>query len=350
MSSDRGPSGAAQHPPGRRARVLIVDDSSTIRRLLREQLSADPRLEVVGEAADPIEARSQIKSLSPDVLTLDVEMPGMNGLDFLEKLMRLRPMPVVMISTETHRGSAAAIEALALGAVDCIGKPSSRSLPDARLRVADTVAMAATAHVRPRAQQVPAGGHAEGRRWSGQIVLIGASTGGVEAIETVLAGFPSDCPPTLIAQHMPAAFLASFASRLASRVRPRLKLAGDGDPIVQGQVYLAPGGETHLQLQFAGAGAPRCLLLAADKRNGHRPSVDVLFESALPLARRVVAVMLTGMGRDGAVGMRVLRNGGARCIAQDEETSVVYGMPRAAVETGGGRIHSAAAPHRRGRA
>ncbi|MFN0116060.1 MAG: chemotaxis response regulator protein-glutamate methylesterase [Paracoccaceae bacterium] len=332
MSSDPARFGSGD-PGGRgRSRVLIVDDSSTIRRLLRDRLSADPRLEVVGEAADPIEARAMIKALSPDVLTLDVEMPTMNGLDFLEKLMRLRPMPVVMISTETHRGSASAIEALALGAVDCVGKPNSTGLPGETVDLADIVVQAARARVRPGGASPRITPPAD-FSWGGKIVLIGSSTGGVEAIETVLSGFPANCPPTLIAQHMPEAFLASFAERLAARMRPKVRLARDGEPLAQGHVFLAPGGDVHLEVRTSVS--PECRLSRGEKRNGHRPSVDVLFGSAVPLAERTVAVILTGMGRDGAQELATLRAAGARTIAQDAATSVVYGMPRAALDLGG---------------
>jgi len=312
-------------------RVLIVDDSPTIRNLIRRRLDGDPRIVVVGEASDPFDAREKIKSLRPDVLTLDVEMPRMNGLEFLEKLMRLRPMPVVMISTETHRGSAAAIEALALGAIECIGKPSADRLPEGFLHLADLLVVAARARVRepgPRTIAAPPGDF----RWNGRHVLIGSSTGGVDALETVLKGYPQDCPPTLITQHMPEGFLASFAQRLAPRIAPKISLASDGAPLVAGQVYLAPGGEAHLTVT-AGE-PPRCRLLAGEKRSGHRPSVDMLFDSARPIAARCVAVILTGMGRDGAEGMAALRQGGARTFAQDEATSVVFGMPRVALEIG----------------
>lgn len=314
-----------------KTRVLLVDDSRTIRALLRAQLADDDRIVIVGEAADPLEARDLIKTLQPDVLTLDVEMPRMNGLDFLERLMRLRPMPVVMISTETHKGSAAAIEALSLGAFDCIGKPGPGRLGTAFTGLADTLIAAAGSRVRTRAMR-PLPSARNAYHWGGQIVLIGASTGGVEALEWVLSEFPANCPPTLIAQHMPAAFLSSFAARLAERVAPAVSLAADHLPLKQGHVYLAPGGMTHLTL--SGSKNLQCRLVQSDKRNGHWPSVDVLFESAVAHGSNVVAAILTGMGKDGAEGMHDLRRAGAACIVQDEETSVVYGMPRAALENG----------------
>ncbi len=312
-------------------RVLIVDDSATIRSLIRRRLDRDPRIAVVGEASDPYDAREKIKSLRPDVLTLDVEMPRMNGLEFLERLMRLRPMPVVMISTETHRGSAAAIEALALGAIECIGKPAADRLPEGFQNIAELLIVAARARVREPGPR-PVAAPPEDFCWNGRFVLIGSSTGGVDALETVLKGFPKACPPTLITQHMPAGFLASFAQRLGPRIAPRIALASDGAPLLPGQVYLAPGGEAHLTV--TPGDPPRCRLWHGEKRSGHRPSVDVLFESARPIAARSIAVILTGMGRDGAEGMAVLRAGGARTFAQDEASSVVYGMPRVALESG----------------
>ncbi|TQS72721.1 chemotaxis response regulator protein-glutamate methylesterase [Rhodobacteraceae bacterium] len=311
-------------------RVLIVDDSATIRSLIRSRLDSDPRLSVVGEAADPYDAREKIKALSPDVLTLDVEMPRMDGIAFLEKLMRLRPIPVVMVSTLTHRGSAKAMEALSLGAVECVGKPRNGNPSAAFDNLPDLLVMAARAQLRtgPRKAASPP----QSFSWSGKTVLIGSSTGGVEALETVLSGYPRNCPPTLITQHMPESFLASFARRLQRLIVPQLVLAQDGMALREGHVYLAPGGNFHLALT---PGEPaKCRLVASEKCNGHRPSVEVLFDSALPMAPRLVCVMLTGMGRDGADAMLRLRRAGARCIAQDATTSVVYGMPKAAIENG----------------
>lgn len=316
-------------------RVLIVDDSPTIRQLIKARLVFDSRLVVVGEASDAYEAREKIKSLRPDVLTLDVEMPKMNGLEFLEKVMRLRPMPVVMISTETHHGSSAALEALSLGAVDCVGKPNAQQLPDGFVNLPDLLCAAAGARLRlpgVRPPILPATGYV----WNGNHVFIGSSTGGVDALETILSGYPVDCPPTLITQHMPAGFLANFASRLASRIAPKLQLAYDGAPLGQGQVYLAPGGDFHLTV--APGMVPSCRLHAGEKCGGHRPSVEVMFDSALPLASRSVAVLLTGMGRDGAVAMGRLRAAGARCLAQDEASCVVFGMPRVALEIGAAEV------------
>ena len=312
-------------------RVLIVDDSPTIRRMIRARIDADPRMVVAGEAADPLIAREMIKSLNPDVLTLDVEMPRMDGIAFLEKLMRLRPMPVVMVSTLTHRGSAAALEALSLGAVDCIGKGNGSDLATSFSGLADTIAIAAKASLRGRGVRLVS---APPQRfdWNGRIVLIGSSTGGVDAIETVLSGYPALCPPTLITQHMPPTFLASFAARLAQKFAPQVALAEEGAPIEPGRVYLAPGGDHHLVV--SGGATPHCRLITSDKVNGHRPSVDVLFESALSIANRCLCVLLTGMGRDGSAAMLRMRREGAECLAQDEASCVVFGMPRAALELG----------------
>jgi two-component system chemotaxis response regulator CheB len=316
----------------KKTRVLIVDDSHTIRQLLRARLRSNPQIEVVGEARDPFEARDKIKLLNPDVLTLDVEMPRMNGLEFLEKLMRLRPMPVVMISTLTAKGSKEAIEALSLGAIDCIAKPSVDCLPETFTLLGDLLIAAAGARIRTSGMRKIVD-PSTGFNWNGKFVLIGSSTGGVDALETVLAEYPIDCPPTVIVQHMPESFLVSFAARLNNRIAPQLELASQGSPLIQGRVYLAPGGEYHVGIASEGH-IPTCNLFKADKRSGHRPSVDYLFESAVPIASRGVGVMLTGMGRDGAEQMLRFRQAGGKCIAQDEMSSVVFGMPRAALETG----------------
>ncbi|MEM9248318.1 MAG: chemotaxis response regulator protein-glutamate methylesterase [Pseudomonadota bacterium] len=314
-----------------RKRVVIVDDSATMRAMIAQVLNGDGRFEVVGEAEHPLEAREVIKRTNPDVITLDVEMPKMDGITFLEKIMRLRPTPVVMFSTETHRGSRAAVEALSLGAVDCLGKPSSANVL-ALKSLAERVFIAAGASVGPQSPRPerPAGGN---HAWNGKIVLIGASTGGVDALERVLSALPPDCPPILITQHMPESFLASFAERLQGLVAPKIGLATDGTRIQQGSVYIAPGGDHHLVVEGRSP-VLRCGLRAGEKVSGHRPSVDVLFDSAVSAASNVVAVMLTGMGRDGAEGMLALRQHGAHTIGQDAATSVVFGMPRVAAEIG----------------
>ena len=316
-------------------RVLVVDDSATMRSLIAHKLSRHSGIEVVGQAGDPIEARSAIKALNPDVMTLDVEMPNMNGLDFLEKVMRLRPMPVVMVSTLTRAGADATLEALELGAVDCIAKPSI-SDKDAFADLPLKVIAAAHAQVRvttpaPAASAAPQRGSFAS---DGRMVAVGASTGGVEALLRVLSAFPQDCPPTLVTQHMPAAFTPSFAARLDRACTPKVREAEDDAPLAAGTIYLAPGGIGHLEV--AGReGAWRCRIRRDEPVNGHRPSVDVMFSSVAKTAgARAVGVVLTGMGRDGAAGLLEMRRAGAVTLGQDESSSVIYGMPKAAFEAG----------------
>ena len=315
-------------------RVLIVDDSATMRGLIGAVLRGDPEIEVVGTAGDPLEARAKIKELEPDVLTLDIEMPNMNGLEFLEKIMRLRPMPVIMVSTLTQRGADATLEALELGAFDCVGKPGAGAdVATAFGELVDKVKAAAKAKVRPAGLTVRK--VASERRFvpNGRIVAIGSSTGGVEALLTVLSRFPANCPPTVITQHMPAAFTKSFAERLNRASAAEVHEAWDGAPLTPGKVYVAPGGATHLEV--AGAGAPRCILREGDPVNGHRPSVDMLFHSVARVAgSKSVGVILTGMGRDGAQGLKAIRDDGGRTLGQDEQSCVVYGMPKAAMDIG----------------
>jgi two-component system chemotaxis response regulator CheB len=317
-------------------RALIVDDSATMRSLIRATLESDPEIEVVGEAADPLQARSAIKALNPDVITLDVEMPNMSGLEFLERIMRLRPMPVVMVSTLTSQGAEATLNALELGAVDCVAKPATAGLL-AFQELADKVKAAATARVRPLGQGLarpPATPVLRPRFTSnGKLVAIGSSTGGVEALITLLANFPENCPPTVITQHMPATFTRSFADRLNRLSAPHVAEAVDGEVLAPGRVYLAPGGATHLQV--IGSTTLRCKLLSADLVNGHRPSVDVLFTSVAQAAKaQAVGVILTGMGRDGAAGLLAMQDAGAATLGQNEASCVVYGMPKAAMELG----------------
>ncbi len=316
-------------------RVLIVDDSLTMRRLIRLALSADPRINVVGEARDVMQARERLRELKPDVMTLDVEMPGVSGLDFLAELMVSTPLPVIMVSTETHRGSAAAVEALSIGAIDCLGKPTDPTRQDAFAALPELVVVASQARVaRKSPSAMPARSAGQSSfLWNGRYVLIGSSTGGVEALERILHDFPKNCPPTVIVQHMPEAFLANFAQRLNGRMAANVQLASTGAPLLPGNVYLAPGGETHLTLTGQ-RGSPVCALFEGPKRSGHRPSIDHLFESAAFLGDYAVSTILTGMGRDGADGMLQMRKHGATCFAQDQKSSVVWGMPRAAHENG----------------
>ncbi|PKA40852.1 protein-glutamate O-methylesterase CheB [Rhizobium sullae] len=316
------------------ARVLVVDDSPTMRGLISAVLSSDPEVSVIGQAGDALEAREAIKKLNPDVVTLDIEMPNMNGLEFLEKIMRLRPMPVIMVSTMTHRGAEATLAALEIGAFDCVGKPAPGELrPFGDL--AEKVKAAARTQrqfVQPAATPVPPVSVAD-FRVGRKIVAIGSSTGGVEALIAVLQKFPANCPPTVITQHMPPTFTKSFAERLNRLCAPVVEEATDGARLEIGKIYLAPGGERHLQV--ANASAPCCRLVERDPVNGHRPSVDVLFDSVAELAgRNAVGVILTGMGRDGAAGLLKMRHAGARTLGQNEKTCVVYGMPRVAYELG----------------
>ena len=314
--------------------VLVVDDSATMRGLIAAALRRDPEIEVLGFANDPIEAREQIKKLNPDVVTLDVEMPHMNGLEFLEKIMRLRPMPVVMVSTLTQAGAEVTIAALELGAVECIGKPHGGATPSEAFKdLAEKVKAAARARVKPYSGPVaPVERSSDYRAAKDLILAIGSSTGGVEALMTVLANFSETCPPTVITQHMPATFTKSFAARLDRICGAHVAEAHDGARLLPGHVYVAPGGDYHLEV--VGTTHPACRLREADPVNGHRPSVDVLFESVARLHRPATGVILTGMGRDGAQGLLTLRNGGARTLGQDEASCVVYGMPKAAFEIG----------------
>ena len=315
-------------------RVLVVDDSATMRGLIGATLRRDPDIEVVGYAADPNEARAAIKALNPDVITLDIEMPNMNGLEFLEKVMRLRPMPVVMLSTLTLAGADATLRALELGAVDCIAKPAGPAQGgDALGELAARVRAAASARVRPIGQPAATRPAPQSYRSTGDIVAIGSSTGGVEALLTIISSFPKNCPPTVITQHMPATFTPSFAARLDRCTEASVAEAWDGAPVEPGRIWLAPGGATHLEV--VGSTTPRCRLRAGDLVNGHRPSVDALFRSVAATAKaRSVGVILTGMGRDGADGLKQMRAAGARTLGQDADSCVVYGMPRIAFEIG----------------
>jgi two-component system, chemotaxis family, protein-glutamate methylesterase/glutaminase len=318
------------------ARVLVVDDSPTMRGLITAVLNSDPDVSVIGQAGDAMEARAAIKQLNPDVVTLDIEMPNMNGLEFLDKIMRLRPMPVIMVSTMTHHGANATLAALEIGAFDCVGKPVPG---DARpfMDLAEKVKAAARSGRKWQPTAAPAAVTpamtAKDYRVGRKVVAIGSSTGGVEALIAVLQKFPQNCPPTVITQHMPSTFTKSFAERLNRICAPVVQEATDGARLEIGKVYLAPGGDRHLQI--ANPSAPCCRLIERDPVNGHRPSVDVLFDSVAELAgRNAVGVILTGMGRDGASGLLKMRNAGARTIGQNEKTCVVYGMPRVAHEMG----------------
>lgn len=333
-----------------KTRVLIVDDSATMRALLSRLLGSEPDIEVVGAAADAIEARSMIRELNPDVVTLDIEMPGMNGLDFLEKIMHLRPMPVVIVSGITSKGCETTIRALELGAVDCYAKPNGsmsgllgnddgllgRMVRDAArvrfVRVPNAPAPVSPALYNPVVQQSIAvskvGGSANAR-----LIAIGASTGGVEALHHLLPAFPENCPPTVIVQHISAAFAPAMAARLDKQCRAQVQLLESGAILHPGHIYIAPGNDKHALI--GGGEKIIAKLVPGDPVSGHRPSIDAMFESvAQKLGPAAVGILLTGMGQDGARGLLAMRRAGGRTIAQDEATSTVYGMPRAAADIG----------------
>ncbi len=313
--------------------VLVVDDSATMRGLIGAALKRDPEIEVLGFANDPIEAREQIKKLNPDVVTLDIEMPKMNGLEFLEKIMRLRPTPVVMVSTLTQSGADVTLQALELGAVDCVGKPvGGVTAQEAFADLTAKVKAAAKARVKPYNGPVAVVERDRDYRASDAILAIGSSTGGVEALMTILSNFPDTCPPTVITQHMPATFTKSFAARLDKISGAHVTEARDGDRLQVGHVYVAPGGDAHMEVMSSAH--PVIRLRQGEPVNGHRPSVDVLFESVAKLNRPAVGAILTGMGRDGATGLMSMKQAGARTLGQDESSCVVYGMPRVAFEIG----------------
>ncbi|WDD95978.1 chemotaxis response regulator protein-glutamate methylesterase [Burkholderia sp. FERM BP-3421] len=331
-------------------KVLCVDDSALIRSLMTEIINGQPDMEVCATAPDPLVARELIKQHNPDVLTLDVEMPRMDGLDFLEKLMRLRPMPVVMVSSLTERGSEITLRALELGAVDFVTKPRvgiRDGMLDYSEKLADKIRAASRARVRqapqPHAAAASAHGHAAAPAApllnnplvsTEKLIIVGASTGGTEAIREVLVPLPPDAPAVLIAQHMPPGFTKSFAQRLNGLCRISVKEAEHGERVLPGHAYIAPG---HAHLLLARSGANYIAHLSDEPPvNRHRPSVDVLFRSAaLHAGKNAVGVILTGMGRDGAAGLLEMKRSGAYTFAQDEASCVVFGMPREAIALGG---------------
>jgi two-component system chemotaxis response regulator CheB len=320
---------------GRRIRVLVVDDSALVQRVLTDELSKEPDIDVVGCAVDPYVARDKVVQLAPDVITLDIEMPRMDGLTFLEKLMVHRPTPVVVVSSLAPERGDVAMRALALGAVEVVGKPGSQlSVPDVPGRLANAIRAAAVARILPRdpstarpvAPSTPL-------ITTDKVVCIGASTGGTRALETLLAALPADAPPVVIVQHMPSGFTKPFADRLASVCAMKVREARDGDALSAGVALVAPAG-VHSTIARSGGhyvvrvrdGAPV---------NFQRPAVDVLFQGAAKAAGpNAVGVLLTGMGSDGAHGLLAMREAGAFTIAEDQSTCVVFGMPRAAIELG----------------
>lgn len=324
-------------------KVLVVDDSALVRKLLSHLLDAHPEIEVLDTAINAQDARTKIKRYDPDVVTLDIEMPGMDGLSFLEKIMTLRPTPVVMVSTLTQKGADASLNALRLGAFDCVAKPKddlSRSVDLYRDELHRKVLSASTANVAMLAQRaertvknndvhrlslgdIPSASAVQ------TIVAIGASTGGTEAINHMLRRLPADTPGIVLAQHIPEEFCPPFAERLNKCSAMSVAIAKEGERVLRGHVYVAPGNE-HLRIEKEGPHFV-CRLGDDDPINRHRPSVDALFESVADSARnRAVGVLLTGMGKDGAQGLKSMRDNGARTLIQDEASSVVWGMPGAA--------------------
>lgn len=323
-------------------RVLVVDDSALVRKVMTQMLASDPGIEVVGAATDPLQAREMIKQLNPDVLTLDVEMPRMDGVTFLANLMRLRPMPVVMVSSLTEKGADVTLQALEIGAVDFVTKPKidlSHQFEDYAAEIIGKVKAAARARVRSydpdraRAPLAAVPNPVARLDLTHKLIAIGASTGGTEAIRVVLEHMAHDSPAIVIAQHIPEAFSAPFAARMDKSSPMRVCQAEDGQPILQGHAYVAPG-HRHLTVERSGA-RYRCKLHDTAPVNRHRPSVDVLFDSvASNLGANAVGILLTGMGADGARGLLAMKESGARTICQDEHTSVVWGMPGEAVKLG----------------
>jgi two-component system chemotaxis response regulator CheB len=323
--------------PETKRRVLIVDDSALVRQVLTNILSRHPQLEVVGTAKDPYDARERIKELDPDVLTLDVEMPRMDGLTFLGKLMKAHPMPAVMLSSLTAKGTTTALDALDLGAVDVIGKPAldqAAGLEAMGAQIAEAVYAASLARVGGHRVPAPAAHSAlaplAARAKAGRaLIAIGSSTGGTEALRQIFEAIPENLPPIAVVQHMLPGFTAAFAERLDRSCRARVKVAADGEALKPGTVYLAPN-ETHLTVGRHSLGLV-ALLQPGDRVARHLPSVDVLFQSvASACGHHALGVILTGMGNDGAMGLLQMRQKGARTLGQDEATCVVYGMPRIA--------------------
>ncbi|MCE1249395.1 MAG: chemotaxis response regulator protein-glutamate methylesterase [Comamonadaceae bacterium] len=327
-------------------RVIVVDDSALVRSLLAEIINRQRDMECIGTANDPLVAREMIRELNPDVITLDVEMPRMDGIDFLGRLMRLRPMPVVMISTLTERGAEVTMRALELGAIDFVAKPRvglANGLNELATQIVDKIRVAAVAQVRRAAPVVAAAGTSAptpvpaagllGRLSTEKIIAIGASTGGTEAIREVLIRMPPDSPAIVITQHMPPGFTTSFAARLNGLCQIAVKEASNGERILPGHAYIAPGG---MQFHIARSGANYVAVVEdAPPVNRHKPSVEVLFKSVAAVAgRNAYGIMLTGMGADGATAMREMKDAGSYNYVQDEASCIVFGMPREAIAHG----------------
>ena len=332
----------------KKIRVVVVDDSALVRSLLSEIINRQHDMECIGTANDPLVAREMIRELNPDVITLDVEMPRMDGIDFLGRLMRLRPMPVVMISTLTEQGAEVTLRALELGAVDFVAKPRvgvATGLSDLAGQIVDKIRVAAVAQVRrasardPAASAVTSGNSSTpaagllGRLSTEKVIFIGASTGGTEAIKEILVHMPADYPAIVITQHMPAGFTTSFAARLNSLCQITVKEAVNGERILPGHAYIAPGGK---QFHISRSGANYVAVVDdSPPVNRHKPSVEVLFKSAAAMVgRNAYGVMLTGMGADGATAMREMKDAGSYNYVQDEASCIVFGMPREAIAHG----------------
>jgi len=328
--------------PPRVVRVLIIDDSALVQKIITEGLSKDPNIEVVGAASDPFSGRDQIVKLRPDVLTLDVEMPKMNGVEFLRRLMPQYPIPVVMVSSLTERGQKTTLEAMAAGAVDFVAKPKGGDLTHMIDELRTKVKIASTANVshwKNKQYDAPGVGGGAAHKAAGQVLAkklcaIGASTGGTEALREVICGLPKSFIGTVVVQHMPAGFTKMFADRLNGIAQVVVKEAADGDMIYDGRVLIAQGGKQMEVVRMGGGWGVRCF--DAPLCCGHRPSVEqMMFSVAKNVANRAIGAMLTGMGADGANGMKAMRDAGAHCIAQDEATCVVFGMPKEAFAKGG---------------
>jgi two-component system, chemotaxis family, protein-glutamate methylesterase/glutaminase len=328
--------GGARGTP-RKVRVLVVDDSAVVRSVFSQELAKDPGIEIVGTAPDPYAARDLLLDREPDVVTLDLEMPRMDGLTFLRKIMRYRPTPVIVVSSLTPEGGELALEALAAGACEVMCKPGAAySVGDMTRELAEKVKDVAAAGIRRAPEPAASAPHEEPKplsRTTNQVVAIGASTGGTVAIERILSALPADAPGILVTQHMPEIFTTHFARRLSDMTRLDAREATSGDSVVPGVALVAPGNK-HMVLRRSGA---RYVVDVKDgpRVNRHRPSVDVTFRSVARAAgRNAVGVILTGMGGDGAEGLLAMREAGARTVAQDERSCVVFGMPRVAIQIG----------------
>ncbi|MDX2218655.1 MAG: chemotaxis response regulator protein-glutamate methylesterase [Burkholderiales bacterium] len=325
-----------------KTKVLVVDDSALMRSLLSEIINRQPDMVTVGAAPDPIAARELIRTHNPDVLTLDVEMPRMDGIDFLEKLMRLRPMPVVMVSTLTEKGADVTLRALDLGAVDFVAKPKigiADGIRESAAEIVEKIRIASRAPIRKHVAAAPSDrNHApkaigNALASTEKVILVGSSTGGTEAVRIFLSEMPADSPGILITQHMPPGFTRTFAQRLNDFCKLKVVEASHGERVLPGHAYIAPGSH-HLLLGRSGANYVT-QLSDAPPVNRHRPSVEVLFRSGAQHAgANAIGIMLTGMGKDGAVAMKELRDAGAFNIAQDEASCVVFGMPKEAINVG----------------